>query len=420
MNNRPMKRIARNVISACMIAITGGTAMLAVAPSAVAATTAATTTATSVTWSRQQLDSVTAPIALYPDALLSQVLMASTYPTEVVQAAHWLNAHPTKGGDDAVKAVASQPWDPSVQSLMAVPSVLAMMGGKPDWVHQLGSAFLADPNGVMDSVQRLRASARAAGHLSTTTQQTVVVQQTGATETIVIKPTNPQVVYVPTYDPTVVYGVWAYPAMPPVYLPPPPGYAFASGLAAGIGFGIGIAVTDALWGSCDWNNHNVSINVNRYNHINVNHKITGRGSTTWRHDSIRSAGIDRGGWSRGLAHPGVGVGPVEPARRTGFAPNDTARARAQQVLGARTGEPVSGTAMQRVQGMRDTRSVAQRGAEPGLASPAAERGELARAGGRATSVAAEHPALERGAALHGRFERGAFQGLAANGRFTRG
>lgn len=418
MNTRHMKRIARNVISACMIGIVGGTAMLAAAPSAVAATT--TATATSASWSRQQLDSVTAPIALYPDALLSQILMASTYPSEVVQAAHWLNAHPTKGGDDAVKAVASQPWDPSVQSLMAVPSVLAMMGGKPDWVHQLGSAFLADPNGVMDSVQRLRASARAAGHLSTTTQQTVVVQQTGPTETIVIKPTNPQVVYVPTYDPTVVYGVWAYPAMPPVYLPPPPGYAFASGVAAGVGFGIGIAVTDALWGNCDWNNHNVNINVNHYNHINVNHQITAHGSTTWRHDSIRSAGIDRGGWSRGLAHPG-GPGPVDPARRTGFAPNDSARARAQQVLGARTGEPVSGSAMQRVQGMHDTRPVAQRGrADEGMTSHAVGRDAPGRVSGRAMTVAANHPTLTHGAESYGRIERGAFHGLAARGRFMRG
>jgi Protein of unknown function (DUF3300) len=110
--------------------------------------------------SNQQIDSLTAPIALYPDALLAQVLMAATFPQDVEAAAAWSKANPNAKGDDAVKAVASQPWDPSVQSLVAFPQVLATMASQPDWVTQLGNAFLAQPNDVMDSVQRLRKQAQ--------------------------------------------------------------------------------------------------------------------------------------------------------------------------------------------------------------------------------------------------------------------
>ncbi|WP_144444331.1 DUF3300 domain-containing protein, partial [Caballeronia arationis] len=137
--------------------------------------------------SNQQLDSLTAPIALYPDPLLAQVLMAATYPTEVGSAAAWSKAHASMTGDEAVKAVASQPWDPSVQSLVAFPQVLATMASKPDWVKQIGDAFIAQPNDVMDSVQRLRKQAHEAGNLKSGDQQKVVVAQ----NTIQIQPANP-------------------------------------------------------------------------------------------------------------------------------------------------------------------------------------------------------------------------------------
>ena len=194
--------------------------------------------------------------------------MAATFPQDVQAAAAWSKANSKLQGDDAVKAVASEPWDPSVQSLVAFPQVLATMASKPDWVTQLGNAFLAQPNDVMDSVQRLRKQAQAAGNLKTNEQQKVVVEQS----TIQIVPANPQVVYVPTYNPTVVYGAWPYPAYPPVYVPPPPGYAVASGLAAGLAFGAGVAVANSLWGGFNWNTHDVNINVNRYNNINVNNR----------------------------------------------------------------------------------------------------------------------------------------------------
>ena len=172
------------------------------------------------TFSKEQLDQMLAPIALYPDSLLSQVLMAATYPADVADAAKWSKANPNQKGDAAAKAVASQPWDPSVASLVAFPQVIQTMGDKPDWVQNLGDAFLASSKDVLDSVQRLRQQAEKSGNLKTTEQQKIVVEQAPQQPTqqiIKIEPANPQVVYVPAYNPTVVYGTWPYPAYPPYY-----------------------------------------------------------------------------------------------------------------------------------------------------------------------------------------------------------
>lgn len=197
---------------------------------------------------QEQLDQLLAPIALYPDPLLSQILMASTYPANISQAVQWSRDHPKSQGDAAVKAVVDEPWDPSVKSLVAFPQVLAMMGEKPDWVQELGDAFLAQPSDVMNTVQKLRQAAHKNGSLKSGTQQKVTVEPASGSQpsTIIIQPANPQVVYVPTYNPTVVYGTWWWPAYPPVYLPPPPGYTFASSVIAGVGFGLGVAATYSL------------------------------------------------------------------------------------------------------------------------------------------------------------------------------
>ena len=290
--------------------------------------------------SNQQLDSLAAPIALYPDALLAQVLMASTFPQDVQAAAIWSRANSTLQGDSAVKAVASEPWDPSVQSLVAFPQVLATMASKADWVAQLGSAFLAQPNDVMDSVQRLRRQAQTAGNLKTSPQQTVVVEQS----TIQIVPANPQVVYVPTYNPTVVYGVWPYPAYPPVYVPPPPGYVIGTSFVAGLAFGAGVAVANALWGGFDWNSHDVNINVNRYNNINVNNRINVNGNTTnWNRDTNVNRNLGSAKVNRSLNSD------IGDAQRDAYRGRDDARARAQQTLQNRTGQSLGGSASQRVQ-----------------------------------------------------------------------
>ena len=240
------------------------------------------------TFSQAELDQMMAPVALYPDSLLSQILMASTYPDQVSEAVEWSKKNPKQQGDAAVKAVKDKAWDPSVASLVAFPQVLAMMGNKPDWVKKMGDAFLAEPDNVMKTVQELRKKAKDSGNLKSTEQQKVTTQG----QTIIIQPANPQVVYVPAYNPTVVYGAWWWPAYPPYYYPPPPGYSFATGMAAGVGFGIGIAVTNCLWGGFDWHHYNVNINVNHFNNINVNHRLNvNKNTVSWKHNAVNRQGV---------------------------------------------------------------------------------------------------------------------------------
>jgi hypothetical protein len=161
--------------------------------------------------SSEQLDALTAPIALYSDALLAQVLIASTYPAEVAQAAQWSQQNSSLQGAALNSALEQQPWDPSVKALVQVPTVLQRMNSRMDWTQQLGDAFLAQQADVMDSVQRLRQRAQGAGNLMTTEQQVVVTEGAGASQTIVIEQANPQVMYVPSYEPQVVYGGWPFP-----------------------------------------------------------------------------------------------------------------------------------------------------------------------------------------------------------------
>ena len=229
------------------------------------------------TFSTEELDQMLAPIALYPDSLLAQVLMASTYPADVAEAAKWSKANPKMEGDAAVTAVQSKNWDPSVQSLAAFPQVLAMMGEKPADVQRLGDAFLADPARVMDRVQFMRKKAQEAGNLKTTEQQKVSTQTDNGQTAIIIEPAQPEKVYVPVYQPTVVYGSWWYPAYPPYYWAPPPYYypgygggAFVGGVFWGAAV---VGISNGLWGGCNWGHGDVDINVNRYNNINVNNKI---------------------------------------------------------------------------------------------------------------------------------------------------
>ncbi|HET9589460.1 MAG TPA: DUF3300 domain-containing protein, partial [Anaerolineales bacterium] len=171
------------------------------------------------TFKPEELDQLLAPIALYPDSLLAQIFMASAYPLEIVQADRWVKQNQQLQGDALTAALEQQPWDPSVKSLVNFPQVLAMMSEQLDWTTKLGDAFLAQQKDVMNTVQRLRVKAQAAGNLKTTTEQQVIVEQ----QVIRIESPSPQVVYVPAYNPTIVYGAWAYPAYPP-YAYYPPGY----------------------------------------------------------------------------------------------------------------------------------------------------------------------------------------------------
>lgn len=204
----------------------------AAAPQPTVAAAPAVAPVAPTTYTTAQLDQWVAPVALYPDPLLSQVLMASTYPSNVVQAVQWSRDNPTLQGDAAIQAVSGQSWDPSVKSLVAFPQLMALMGENPDWVQNLGNAFLAQPQDVMDAVQRLRLLAQQTGSLKSTPQQTVTntqkttviqtpsssttkVTSSAPTSTVIkIEPTDPQVVYVPNYNPTVVYGSWPNTAYP--------------------------------------------------------------------------------------------------------------------------------------------------------------------------------------------------------------
>jgi hypothetical protein len=213
-----------------------------------------------------ELDQLVAPIALYPDALLAEVLMASAYPLDVVQAERWLEANKTLTGDQLKAAVDKQPWDDSVKSLVATPSVLEMMSAKLDWTERLGDAVVAQQADVMDAIQRLRAKAQANNKLSSTKEQTVTVQQQpGGQQVIAIEPTDPNTVYVPYYDPAVVYGDWPYSDYPPYYFPAP-GYIGTGILAAGIAFGTGYGLGrwvggGRYWGGgVNWRGNNIVVN----------------------------------------------------------------------------------------------------------------------------------------------------------------
>lgn len=251
----------------------------------------------------EEIEQLVAPIALYPDPLVAQILMASTYPLEVVAAARWAKSNPGLKEKALEDAMQKQPWDPSVKSLTAFPQVLAMMDQKLDMTQKLGDAFLAQQKDVMAAIQRLRAKADQTGNLKTSKEQTVAKTQDGGNTYITIQPTDPQVVYVPTYNPVLVYGPWPYPAYPPYYYYPP-GYVPGAMLFS---FAVGVAVGNALWGNCNWHGGDVNINVNRYNNFNR----TNINSGNWNHRVEHRQGVgyrdqaSRDRFGGGQQRPGV-------------------------------------------------------------------------------------------------------------------
>ena len=247
------------------------------------------------TFKQEELDQMLAPVALYPDSLLTQILMASTYPLEIVQADRWVKQNKDMKGDALTKALEAQPWDPSVKSLVNFPQVLQMMSEKLDLTQKLGDAFLAQQKDVMATIQSLRKKAEASGNLKTSKEQKVVVEK----ETIIIQSASPEVIYVPSYNPTVVYGSWPYPAYPPYYYYPPvyaTPYAFGAGIAIGAAWGY-------AWGHADWHggyggygnvkiNHNQNININ--NNINRGKyasQLPAGGQGNWQHNASHRGGV---------------------------------------------------------------------------------------------------------------------------------
>jgi Protein of unknown function (DUF3300)/Chaperone of endosialidase len=232
-----------------------------------------------------ELDQLLAPIALHPDPLLSEILIASTYPLEVVQADRWAKSNKALKGDALTAALGKQSWDDSVKSLVQVPSVLAMMSEQLDWTQKLGDAVLAQQADVMDAIQRLRGRARANGKLESTKEQTVTVKTEDQKQYVAIEPASPTEIYVPYYEPAVVYGDWPYPDYAPYYFPPPYGYIPGAVLATGVAFAAGVAVRHAFWGNCDWGRGNINVVANRSVDIgNIN-----RGK--WEHNPNHRQGV---------------------------------------------------------------------------------------------------------------------------------
>ncbi len=251
-------------------------------------------TATQKVWSADELDNLVAPIALFPDPLLGQMLVASTYPLEVVEASQWLQRNKSLHGQALVDAAKQQPWDPSIQALVTVPDALAKLNQDITWTTDLGNAFLAQQADVMSAVQRMRARAEENGRLSSTPQQSVTTQNDGGQQAIVIQPANPQVIYVPVYDPWYVWGPPVYGFYPPLYYPP-------FGFGFGFGFDVGFCFNDwggwGLWGwGPNWFGRTVFVNNFFFHHYGFHDGFRGgfRGRTPWVHNPVHRLQVPYG------------------------------------------------------------------------------------------------------------------------------
>ena len=250
--------------------------------------TSYSTTAAQASFSEAQLDSLLAPIALYPDTVLSHVLIASTYPLEVVEADRWARNNSRLKGEDAVNAVDNQDWDPSVKALVAFPDILQRMSEDLDWTQQLGDAFLADEERVMDSIQKLRNRAYASGNLDKVEHVRVIREE----KTIVIEPSVERVVYVPAYDTRVVYGNWWWADYPPVYWDYPSSYVFVSGFYWGPRVYIGPRF---YFSGCHWRDRRVVV-VDHHHYHNTRFYdsrsvVRYSNARHWHHNPVHRRGV---------------------------------------------------------------------------------------------------------------------------------
>ena len=244
----------------------------------------------------EQLDSLVAPIAMYPDPLLSQVLVASTYPLEIIQLQQWLEKNKNLKDQALVNAVSKQPWDPSIQAMAALPEVVKRLADDIQWTTDLGNSFLAQQSDVMDAIQRMRQKAQAKGALKSNEQVRVETRVVENKTVIIVEQANPEVVYVPAYDPVYVYGDPVYP-YPAIYYPTYPAGTVVA--ASAISFGLGVAL-GAAWGGgwgwgCGWGDNDIDINVN--NNFNRNTNISGGNRVNnigtgnkWQHNPQHRAG----------------------------------------------------------------------------------------------------------------------------------
>ncbi|MHC1743385.1 MAG: DUF3300 domain-containing protein [Syntrophobacteraceae bacterium] len=365
------------------------------------------------TYGQGELDQMLAPVALYPDSLLGQILVAATYPDQVAEADQWVRQNPNLQGDELNGALDRMNWDLSVKALVPFPQVLAMMSAKMDWTQGMGNAFLAQEGDVMDTIQRLRRQAHAAGHLNTTEQQRVVVRG----ESIEIVPANPRVIYVPAYNPSVIYGSWGYPSYPPyAYSPYYPNYAYdpyytgGSFVTAGLfGFAAGIAVGSIWssgWGHWDWGRRHANVTINRT--ININRNDIRRGdirTSRWqtvrqgRLRSIEQTGraADRAQINRATSPGATSVERRQSERRNTVQQGRTGRATDRAQINRAT-TPGATSVQKRQSERRNT-------VQQGRANRDADRGQINRGSSSGKSVGAD-----RGNRGSGRGSRGASDG----------
>ena len=242
----------------------------------------------------EQLDSLVAPIALYPDPLLAQVLAASTYPLELVQLQQWLSKNSKLKDKALADAVQKEKWDSSVQAMAGIPDLVKQLTDNIQWTSELGNAFLAQQSDVMLAVQRMRTKAKDSGKLTSSEQMKVETKIVESKQVVVIEQANPEVVYVPSYNPTVVWGAPAY-AYPPVYYPPVGYYAAGMAISFGVGMAMGAFWGGGGWGNCGWGGNN-NININTNNNFNRNSANVGNGnrSGNWQHNPQHRGGAPYG------------------------------------------------------------------------------------------------------------------------------
>jgi len=256
----------------------------------------------------QDLQQLVAPIALYPDALVSQILAASTYPTEIVEADRWMQSHSNLKGEELAKEVDKQDWDPSVKAMTQFPSVLENMDKNLSWTSSLGEAYISQPQDVTEAVQTLRQQARSASHLNNTEQEKVTTQG----NTIIIEPANPEVVYVPAYDPWLVYGepIIAYPG----WFPVPGSYWGDPGISFGIGFGIG------FFGGYGWGWHHWGYDWHGRRAFFDHHEWVSH-SRDFGHEGFHHGDFGHGNFGHGVDHNrgfhGSSAPHFQPGTRSG-------------------------------------------------------------------------------------------------------
>ena len=292
------------VVCLALLASAGGVVCAQTSPPATATTEAAAPKIPA-----DQLDSLVAPIALYPDPILAQVLVAATYPLEIVQLQQWLEKNPKLKDKALTDAVMKQPWDPSIQAMAAMPDAVKLLADDIQWTTDLGNAFLAQQSDVMDAVQRMRKKAQDKGALKSNEQMKVETQVVEEKTVIVVQSANPEVIYVPSYNPVVVYPPPVYP-YPPIYYPPPPPYGYAA--TAAISFGVGVAV-GAAWGhcgwGCGWGGNDIDIDINN---------ISGNrgGGNTWQHNPQHRGGAPYANKSTANKYGGTARGDSLSSRQS--------------------------------------------------------------------------------------------------------